>query len=280
MTSPKISFEFYPPHDSAGDGVLIGNITTLQAYEPEYISMTYGAGGSKQDRSERVVEKLLSQGCSNLAAHLTAAGHDKEGIQKLVKGWWEKGLRRIVAVRGDAAEGRDPVACAAELTEIIREVAPYDISVSAYPECHPKSESEAAELAHLKRKFEAGAARAITQYFFEPDLFLRFRDKCAKAGIDQPLVPGILPVRSVAQITRFSKACGATVPQWVLDRFADLDHCPDAVTPVAVATMVELISALQREGVEEFHLYTLNRVPEAVAVCHSLGVTPNWKEAA
>ena len=280
MTTPKISFEFFPPHDAAGDGVLLSNIATLQAYEPAFVSITYGAGGSKQDRSERIVDKLLEQKSPNLAAHLTAAGHDRDSVRELVSGWWDKGLRRIVALRGDAAEDAtdQPIACAAELVEILRDVAPFDVSVSAYPEMHPKSSSMEEELVHLKRKFDAGAARAITQYFFDPELFLRYRDKCAAAGIDQPLVPGILPVRSVAQITRFSKACGATVPDWIIERFSNLDHCPEAVVSIAVATIVELISALQREGVEDFHLYTLNRVPEAVAVCHSLGVTPKWKE--
>ncbi|RED52268.1 methylenetetrahydrofolate reductase [Aestuariispira insulae] len=279
MSELNISFEIFPPHLVDADDALVRDAGILQGYDPAFISVTYGAGGSKRDRSERIVDKLLDRNHPNLAAHLTAAGHSRESVCELLSGWWDKGLRHIVAIRGDAA-GDDDIACAAELTEIIRDVADFEVSVSAYPERHPKSVSWDAELDHLKRKFEAGATRAITQYFFDPDLFLRYRDRVAAAGITAPIVPGILPVRSIEQVKRFSKACGASVPQWLEDRFTGLDQCPDAVTPVAVATIVELVSNLRREGVEDFHLYTLNRVPEAVAVCHSLGITPNRKEAA
>jgi len=274
MTATDLSFELFPFRNPAKEGAFLAGVARLQAWAPLFISLTYGAGGSGRQDSERQVALLQQQGVPDLAGHLTAAGNSRERIAQLAADWQRGGMRRIVALRGDAgAEQDDGYACAAELTAALKAIAPFEISVAGYPEGHPKSASAEAEMAHLKRKVENGASRVITQFFFDADIFLRFRDSCRRHGVAAPVVPGILPVADIGQVRRFSAACGATVPDWLEARHEGLDS-PAAVFETAVETAARLMESLQREGVSHIHLYTLNRFSMTEAICRALGRTP------
>ncbi len=290
MTAHGLSFELFPFRDPAREARFLEGVDQLQAYDPLFTSLTYGAGGSGRLDSERQVDLLQRRKIPRLAGHLTAAGNSRERIRLLAEGWWRGGMRHIIALRGDASAGQDDgYACAAELVAALRDVAPFEISVAAYPETHPKSVSAAAEMAHLKRKIENGASRVITQFFFDPDIFLRFRDRCLCSGITVPVVPGVLPVADITQVRRFSAACGATVPDWLEARYQRLGgdrpwdlqlDSPAAVFETAVTTAVELVEALQREGTAHIHLYTLNRFSLTEAICRALGLTPAERKVA
>jgi methylenetetrahydrofolate reductase (NADPH) len=229
----------------------------------------------------------LRRGDPLTAAHITSAGATRAEVDELVRGWAEAGLRRIVALRGDAPDMTGPFRPhddgyrnAAELVAGLRRIADFDISVAAYPESHPDSPTVAADLDNLKRKLDAGAARAITQYFFEAETFLRFRDRAAKAGIVAPIVPGILPITHFAKVVEFSQRCGASVPAWLAARFEGLDDDAETRALVAATTACELCRQLLAEGANAFHFYTLNRSTLSAAVCRMLGLRPRLMEAA
>jgi methylenetetrahydrofolate reductase (NADPH) len=251
------------------------------------MSVTYGAAGSGQERSESVVTRMLDRTSVDPAAHLTCVGQTRDKVDAVARTWADAGIRRIVALRGDMPEvGRpfrphaDGYENAADLVAGLKKIADFDISVAAYPESHPDSPSVEADLDNLKRKLDAGAARAITQYFFDAEVFLRFRDRAAKAGIDAPIVPGIMPVFHLAKIRDFSRNCGASVPDWLVARFDGLDEDPKTRDLVAATTATELCRTLMDEGVDAFHFYTLNRATLTNAVCRMLGIRPSLEEAA
>jgi methylenetetrahydrofolate reductase (NADPH) len=288
MNAPiHLSFEFFPPADQAGEDRLWDTIQKLSPLTPDFLSVTYGAGGTTQERTNRVVRRITTETPNVAAAHLTCVGASQEEIAELARGWWDAGVRSIVALRGDPPRGAGTYrphpggyANAAELVAGLKKVADFDISVAAYPEMHPDSPSLEADLDNLKAKVDNGANRAITQYFFEPEMFLRFRDRAARHGIDVPLIPGIMPVFNFAKVAAFSEDCGTSIPDWMHETFAGLDEDPDTRRLVAASVAADLCQRLQAEGVERFHFYTLNRPELTYAVCRLLGVKPHFEEAA
>ena len=276
-----VSFEFFPPKTEKMEQTLWESVKTLEPLAPRFVSVTYGAGGSTRERTHNTVARIAQETSLNAAAHLTCVEASREEIDEVARAYWEAGVRHIVALRGDppvigkAFEARpDGYENAAALVEGLKKVAPFEISVAAYPENHPDSPSKAADLDNLKRKIDAGADRAITQFFFSPESFFRFRDDAAAAGIDAELVPGILPVSNVAQTRKFAASCGATIPAWMDKLFEGLDDLPAARQLVAATVAAELCGQLYAGGVRHFHFYTLNRAELAYAISHLLGLRP------
>ena len=274
-----VSFEFFPPKTEKMAETLWDSIQTLEPLEPRFVSVTYGAGGSTRERTHQTVERILKETSLTPAAHLTCVGASREEVDEVAREYWDLGVRHIVALRGDPSEPgakykphpegyRD----ATELVQGLKKVAPFDISIAAYPECHPDSSSRAFDIENLKRKVDAGADRAITQFFFSADCFFRFRDDASAAGLDVEIVPGILPVSNVATTRRFAATCGASIPQWLDDLFEGLDDLPAARQLIAATVAAELCGQLYAGGVRHFHYYTLNRAELSYAICHLLGV--------
>lgn len=279
--APLVSFEFFPPHDDIGEGRLWHVMARLAPLGPSFVSVTYGAGGSTRQRTDRVVRRIHDETAIPVAAHLTCVGASRSEVNGIAKGWWQAGIHHIVALRGDMPSTDVPYAPdsegyvnAADLVTGLREIANYEISVAAYPECHPDSPTLEADLDNLKCKVDAGATQAITQYFFNNEDFLKFRDRITAAGIDIPIIPGILPVTNFAKVVEFSTRCGATVPGWMAKLFEGLDDDPDTRKLVAVSVAVDQCRALQAEGVPAFHFYTLNRAELTYAICWRLGLRP------
>jgi methylenetetrahydrofolate reductase (NADPH) len=276
-----VSFEFFPPKSEKMEQTLWESVKTLEPLAPRFVSVTYGAGGSTRERTHNTVVRIARETSLAPAAHLTCVEASRGEIDDVARAYWEAGIRHIVALRGDPPEPGKPFAAradgyanAAALVEGLKKVAPFEISVAAYPESHPDSPTKAADLDNLKRKIDAGADRAITQFFFSPDCFFRFRDEAAAAGIDAELVPGILPVSNVAQTRKFAASCGATIPRWMDALFEGLDNLPAARQLVAGTVAAELCGQLYGGGVRQFHFYTLNRAELAYAICHLLGLRP------
>jgi methylenetetrahydrofolate reductase (NADPH) len=276
-----VSFEFFPPRTEKMEQTLWESVKTLEPLAPRFVSVTYGAGGSTRERTHNTVVRIAQETSLAPAAHLTCVAASRDEIDEVARAYWEAGIRHIVALRGDPPvlgtrfEARpDGYANAAALVEGLKKVAPFEISVAAYPETHPDSPSKAADLDNLRRKIDAGADRAITQFFFTPECFFRFRDDAAAAGIDAELVPGILPVSNVAQTRKFAAACGATIPGWIDKLFEGLDDLPAARQLVAATVAAELCGQLYAGGVRHFHFYTLNRAELAYAISHLLGLRP------
>ena len=279
----QVSFEFFPPGDAAMEQTLWQSIQRLAPLRPRFVSVTYGADGSTRERTHNVVTRIVRETLLTPAAHLTCVGMDREHVLDIARGYWHTGVRHIVALRGDAPQGTPQggyrpypggFAYAVDLVRGLRSVADFEISVAAYPEGHPDAPSAAFDLDNLKAKLDAGADRAISQFFFDPVVFLRFRDRCAAAGITASLVPGILPITRFPHMLRFAERCGAPVPDWLRLRFNGLDDDADTRRMIAAAFAIEQVEALSREGVDEFHFYTLNRADLAYAICHALGVRP------
>lgn len=287
MTAPRISFEFFPPNSDTEATKLWETIRKLESLQPRFVSVTYGAGGSTRERTDRIVRRIKTETPLVPAAHLTCVGASREDIDHLAREWWQAGITSIVALRGDQPAGEatytphpQGYTNAAALVEGLRHIADFDISVAAYPEKHPDSPSITADIDNLKRKIDNGANRAITQFFFEAEKFLRFRDACASADISVPIIPGILPVTNFAKVVQFAGRCGASVPKWMASLFDGLDDDAETRALVAASTATELCQNLVREGVEDFHFYTLNRPALTYAICRRLGVQPVAAEAA
>jgi methylenetetrahydrofolate reductase (NADPH) len=281
----QVSFEFFPPHSEQMQETLWKSITRLQPLSPSFVSVTYGADGSTRERTHDVVERIVNETDLTVAPHLTCVDARREEIDDIARDYWEMGIRHLVALRGDPPAGAAKYrpapggyAYASDLVTGLKKVADFDISVAAYPEVHPEAPSPEFDLENLRRKLDAGASRAITQFFFDTELFLRFRDRCAAIGIDSKLVPGILPITRFAQMTKFAAHCGASVPDWLRDRFEGLDDDAETRNLIAANVAIEQVQRLQAEGVDEFHFYTLNRSELTVAICHALGIRP--KQAA
>ena len=283
-----VSFEFFPPRNAAMEAVLWETFETLRPLAPRFVSVTYGAGGSTRERTHATVARIAGETEVPAAAHLTCVDASRDEIEAIARGYWEAGVRHIVALRGDPPKGADGVqgsfvaradgyANAAELVAGLRRVADFEISVGAYPEVHPEAASAEADLQALRAKVEAGATRAITQFFFEPETFLRFRDRVAAAGIEVELVPGILPVSNFGNLMKMAGPCGTAVPAWMGRLFEGLDAHPAARQLVAATVAAELCRRLYGEGVRDFHFYTLNRAELAYAICHLLGLRPVTK---
>ncbi|HJU17082.1 MAG TPA: methylenetetrahydrofolate reductase [Stellaceae bacterium] len=276
---PRVSFEFFPPKTAEMEARLWQVIERVAPLSPRFVSVTYGAGGSTRERTHATVRRIRQETGLEPAAHLTCIAASCAEIDAVAADYWTAGVRHIVALRGDPPDGAagyrphpDGYAYARDLVAGLRRVADFEISVAAYPEIHPEAPSPEHDLDNLKSKIDAGANRAITQYFFDIDLYLRFRDRAAAAGIRVPIVPGILPVTNFAQVKKFSAACGASIPPWMAAHFEGLDDDPDTRRLVAASIAAEQCRRLHKNGVHEFHFYTLNRADLIVAICHLLGV--------
>lgn len=289
MTNPPISvsFEFFPASDPAMDATLWQSVQRLAPLAPRFASVTYGADGSTRDRTHALVKRIQTDTELVGAPHLTCVGASRAEVLEIARRYWDEGVRHIVALRGDAPQGSDTYtphpggfAYGADLVAGLRSVADFDISVAAYPETHPEAASPEADLGNLRRKIDAGANRAITQFFFDNDDYLRFRDRCAAVGIGISIAPGILPITRFPQVTRFAARCGAKIPQWLAERFAGLDNDPETRRLIAANVAIEQVSRLREHGVNEFHFYTLNRAELTYAICYALGMRPQGREAA
>jgi methylenetetrahydrofolate reductase (NADPH) len=276
---PLVSFEFFPPKTPEMEQKLWQAVKRLEPLAPRFVSVTYGAGGSTRERTHSTVLRIRQETGLEPAAHLTCVGAVTADVDDVARRYWAAGIRHLVALRGDAPPeaGRyqphpGGYAYAADLVAGLRRVADFELSVAAYPEPHPEAPSAAADLDTLKRKIDAGATRAITQFFFDVDVYLRFLDRAAAAGIAVPIVPGILPVTNFAQVKKMSAGCGASIPAWMPPMFDGLEHDPDTRRLVAVSIAAEQCRLLQAAGVDEFHFYTLNRADLTVAICHMIGV--------
>lgn len=277
----RVTFEFFPPKSAEMEKTLWQSIERLAALEPRFVSVTYGADGSTRERTHAAVARILAETRLTAAPHLTCVGAPRGEIDDIARRYWDIGVRHLVALRGDPPKDEsgyrphpDGYPFAADLVAGLKRVADFDVSVAAYPEVHPEARDAAFDLDNLKRKIDAGASRAITQFFFDVDVYLRFRDRCAAAGIESVIVPGILPITRFPQLQRFAEQCGATVPAWLSERFEGLDDDPETRQMIAASVAIEQVRALQREGIDEFHFYTLNRSELTYAICHALGVRP------
>jgi len=280
-TRPQVSFEFFPPATEAMEKTLWESVKRLSVLDPSFVSVTYGADGSTRERTHTAVRRIMSETSLTAAPHLTCIGASRGEVDDIARQYWDMGVRHIVALRGDLPKDqpdyqphKDGYAYASDLVEGLVKVADFDISVAAYPEVHPDAPDRQFDLDNLKRKLDAGASRAITQFFFDIEVYLRFRDDCVAAGIDANVVPGILPITRFPQLQRFADMCGASVPAWLHERFEGLNDDAATRQMIAASVAIEQVQLLQSQGVEEFHFYTLNRSELTFAICHALGVRP------
>lgn len=275
----SVSFEFFPPQDDQMQVQLWSSIERLAGLGPRFVSVTYGADGSTRERTHSTVARMVRETSLTAAPHLTCVGASRGEIDEIAAAYWQMGVRHLVALRGDASPGSgtyqphpEGYAYAADLVAGLKRVANFDISVAAYPEVHPDAPNPLFDLDNLRRKLDAGASRAITQFFFDVNVFLRFRDLAAAAGIESAIVPGILPITRFPQLERFASRCGASVPDWLRQRFVGLEDDPETRQMIAASVAIDQVHQLQREGLQEFHFYTLNRSELTYAICHALGV--------
>ncbi|NVP56484.1 methylenetetrahydrofolate reductase [NAD(P)H] [Mycoplana rhizolycopersici] len=277
--APRLSFEFFPPRSEEADAQLWQTIDALSAYAPDFVSVTYGAGGSTRGPTQSTIERIIRDTPLSAASHLTCVGATRQEVDAVVEEFRQVGVKHFVALRGDPAGGIGEAyqphpggyANAAELVAGLRSIAPFEISVSAYPEKHPESHDVPADIDMLKRKVDAGATRALTQFFFDNELYARYLERVRAAGIDIPIVPGILPVHNLSQVQKFAGLCGASVPQWLADRLDPLAERPEERAAVAAELAARQIEGLITLGVDEFHFYTMNRAVLVAAVLDRLG---------
>lgn len=276
---PKVSFEFFPPKNEAMEQRLWQSILRLAPLKPQFVSVTYGAGGSTRERTHDTLKRLLKETTLTPAAHLTCVGATREEVDAVARDYWASGIRHIVALRGDAPQDQaayaphpQGYAYAADLVAGLKKIGDFEISVAAYPEKHPEAASLFMDIEYLRRKIDAGANRAITQLFFNPEVYLRFRDLCASAGVKVPIIPGIVPIGNFWQVQKFARMCGATMPPWIAKLFAGLEEDEQTHEMLAAAVAAEICQRLRREGVEEFHFYTLNRAGLTYSLSRMLGL--------
>jgi methylenetetrahydrofolate reductase (NADPH) len=284
----KVSFEFFPPKSDEMENRLWETITRLEPLAPQYVSVTYGAGGSTRERTARTVGRILTGSALKPAAHMTCVDATREDVDAVVRDFASLGVTRFVALRGDPAAGVGEAyrphpqgySNGAELVGAIRRIGDFEVSVSAYPEKHPESADFATDIDMLKRKVDNGATRAITQFFFDNDLYERYVERVRRAGIYIPIVPGVLPIHNFKQVANFSARCGAHVPAWLAERFEGLENDPQTHALVAAAIAAEQVLDLVERGIGEFHFYTMNRADLAFAICHLIGIRPQVGAAA
>ncbi len=275
----NVSFEFFPPQTPELESKLWAAIERLAPLAPAFMSVTYGAGGSTRERTHRIVKRIRTETAIEPAAHLTCVGASRGEIDDVARAYWDAGIRHIVALRGDPPAGEsgyrphpEGYRYAAELVAGLKRIADFEISVAAYPEVHPEAPSAQFDLDNLKRKLDAGASRAITQFFFDGDTYFRFVERARRAAIEVTIVPGILPVTNFKQVTRFAALCGTAIPAWLEFLFEGLDEDPDTRRLVAAMIASEQVRLLHAAGVQDFHFYTLNRADLTAAICHILGI--------
>ncbi|WP_148875299.1 methylenetetrahydrofolate reductase [Serratia marcescens] len=271
----NVSFEFFPPRTSEMEETLWQSIDRLSILKPKFVSVTYGANSGERDRTHSIIKGIKERTGLEAAPHLTCIDASPAQLRDIATDYWNSGIRHIVALRGDLPPGGGkPEMYATDLVALLKGVGDFDISVAAYPEVHPEAKSAQADLINLKRKIDAGANRAITQFFFDVESYLRFRDRCVAAGIDVEIVPGILPVSNFKQLQRFATMTNVRVPSWMTSMFEGLDDDAETRKMVGANIAMDMVKILSREGVKDFHFYTLNRAEMSYAICHTLGVRP------
>ncbi len=271
----NVSFEFFPPRTSEMEQTLWHSIDRLSSLKPKFVSVTYGANSGERDRTHSIIKGIKDRTGLEAAPHLTCIDATRNELRAIAQDYWNNGIRHIVALRGDLPpNGGKPDMYAADLVGLLKEVADFDISVAAYPEVHPEAKSAQADLLNLKRKVDAGANRAITQFFFDVESYLRFRDRCAATGIDVEIIPGILPVSNFKQAKKFADMTNVRIPAWMAQMFNGLDDDAETRKLVGASIAMDMVKILSREGVKDFHFYTLNRAEMSYAICHTLGVRP------
>ncbi|MDA3979185.1 methylenetetrahydrofolate reductase [Gallibacterium sp. AGMB14963] len=276
----NVSFEFFPPKNEKMENLLWDSIQRLKVLQPKFVSVTYGANSGERERTHGVVKAIKQQTGIEAAPHLTGIDASPEQLKQIAKEYWESGIRRIVALRGDEPPGysKKPF-YARDLVTLLKGVADFDISVAAYPEVHPEAKSAQADLIFLKQKVEAGANRAITQFFFDIDSYLRFRDRCVTVGIDVEIVPGILPVSNFVQLQKMAKVTNVRIPSWMYKLYDGLEQDQTTRNLIGASIAIDMVKILSKEGVKDFHFYTLNRSELTYAICHTLGLRPHLAAA-
>lgn len=271
----NVSFEFFPPRTSEMEQTLWNSIDRLSSLKPKFVSVTYGANSGERDRTHSIIKGIKDRTGLEAAPHLTCIDATPAELRTIARDYWNNGIRHIVALRGDLPPGSGkPEMYASDLVTLLKEVADFDISVAAYPEVHPEAKSAQADLLNLRRKVDAGANRAITQFFFDVESYLRFRDRCVSAGIDVEIIPGILPVSNFKQAKKFADMTNVRIPAWMAQMFDGLDDDAETRKLVVANIAMDMVKILSREGVKDFHFYTLNRAEMSYAICHTLGVRP------
>ena len=269
----NVSFEFFPPRTSEMEQTLWNSIDRLSSLKPKFVSVTYGANSGERDRTHSIIKGIKDRTGLEAAPHLTCIDATPAELRIIARDYWNNGIRHIVALRGDLPPGSGkPEMYASDLVTLLKEVADFDISVAAYPEVHPEAKSAQADLLNLRRKVDAGANRAITQFFFDVESYLRFRDRCVSAGIDVEIIPGILPVSNFKQAKKFADMTNVRIPAWMAQMFDGLDDDAETRKLVGANIAMDMVKILSREGVKDFHFYTLNRAEMSYAICHTLGV--------
>ncbi|ENF0103371.1 TPA: methylenetetrahydrofolate reductase [Escherichia coli] len=272
----NVSFEFFPPRTSEMEQTLWNSIDRLSNLKPKFVSVTYGANSGERDRTHSIIKGIKDRTGLEAAPHLTCIDATPDELRTIARDYWNNGIRHIVALRGDLPPGSGkPEMYASDLVTLLKEVADFDISVAAYPEVHPEAKSAQADLLNLRRKVDAGANRAITQFFFDVESYLRFRDRCVSAGIDVEIIPGILPVSNFKQAKKFADMTNVRIPAWMAQMFDGLDDDAETRKLVGANIAMDMVKILSREGVKDFHFYTLNRAEMSYAICHTLGVRPS-----
>ena len=278
-SAPRLSFEFFPPKTPEMEAKLWLAVKQLEPLAPHFVSVTYGAGGTTRERTHEIVARIRRETPLEPAAHLTCVGASRQEVDVVALNYWQAGIRHIVALRGDPPVGSGPYRPrgdgyerASDLVAGLARVANFEISVAAYPETHPEATSPTTDLDNLKRKIDAGARRAITQFFFDTEIYLRFVDRARAAGVTVPIVPGLLPIGNFAQVAKFAAACGASVPGWVAAQFEGLNDDARARAAIAVEIAAEQCRRLRGAGIDELHFYTLNRADLVLAICDAIGV--------
>lgn len=271
----NVSFEFFPPKTEKMEETFWASVHRLKTMKPTFVSVTYGANSGERDRTHSIVKSIKQETGLVAAPHLTGIDATPEQLVQIAQDYWDNGIRRIVALRGDEPTGYNKRPFyAADLVKLLRSVADFEISVAAYPEVHPEAKSAQADLINLKRKIDAGANHVITQFFFDVESYLRFRDRCASIGIDTEIVPGILPVTNFKQLQKMAAVTNVKIPSWLGKMYEGLDDDQTTRNLVASSVAIDMVRVLAREGVSDFHFYTLNRSELTYAICHTLGVRP------
>ncbi|MCT8749951.1 methylenetetrahydrofolate reductase [Glaesserella parasuis] len=271
----NVSFEFFPPKNEKMETLLWDSIHRLKVLKPKFVSVTYGANSGERNRTHSIVKTIQQETGIVAAPHLTGIDATPDELRTIAKDYWDSGIRHIVALRGDEPAGyaKKPF-YASDLVKLLKEVADFEISVAAYPEVHPEAKSAQSDLLYLKQKIDAGASRAITQFFFDIDSYLRFRDRCATVGIDVEIVPGILSVSNFKQLEKMAKITNVKIPSWMAKMYQGLDDDQTTRNLVGASIAMDMVKILSKEGVKDFHFYTLNRSELSYAICHTLGVRP------
>ncbi len=274
----NVSFEFFPPNSEQMVATLWKSIERLKVLKPQFVSVTYGANASTRDRTHKVIQDIVEKTDLTAVPHLTCIDSSFDELNEIADNYWDLGIRHILALRGDAPKDSPNLnhnIYAEDLVRLLRKRHDFDISIAAYPEVHPEARNAQADLLHLKQKVDAGANLAISQFFFDIDAFLRFRDRCVAVGIEADIVPGILPVSNYESLVKFAAPLNVKIPSWLHKRYEGLENDPETRNLVGASIAIDMVRVLRKEGIKDFHFYTLNRSELTYAICHTLGLRPD-----